>query len=118
MKSTPITVLLALLVALPAAGGDFVHAKKVTAQMVVDAIRNPQDGPRAMEHYEAYGYLRGTKDNVNVEWCPPAGLPNLEIDGEIVGYLAKLPAAARQGVAGPHIAAALRAKFPCPRRKE
>lgn len=87
--------------------------------MIVDALRTRDGGlHKGAEINQARGYLRGAKDGANVEWCPPAWLPNLEIDGEIVGYLASLPPAARQRDAAPQVAAALRFKFPCPGKKE
>lgn len=96
---------------------DFVNEPKITAQMIVDAFR-PAASRQAVDRDQATGYLRATKDLLTVKWCAPPGLPNHEVDGEIIAYLAKLPAEARKGAAAPLIGEALVAKFPCSTRKE
>lgn len=98
-----------------------------SAQMLVNSLRRPPGAKhffdRSAQQWLAFdqarGYLRGVKDaSVDVAWCVPRGLPNNEVDGEIVAHLAKLPPAVRQGNAAPLVKAALRAEFPCPARKE
>lgn len=90
------------------AGSDFIDAQNITAQMVVAAIRF-----RGTDKEQAFGYLRGITDMSNVRWCPPKWLGKLEIDSEIVAYLAKLPSDVREREAAPLVADAMRAKFPC-----
>jgi hypothetical protein len=105
---------------------DYTTLPKVTAQIVVDSLRIPAGAKHSMdrtdsqwkEYDQAHAYLRGVQDSLSVKWCPPAGLKNLEVHGEILAYLAQLPPTARQGDASPLIADALLARYPCSKRKE
>lgn len=96
---------------------DFVNEPAITAQMIVDSFR-PAPSQQAVDRDQAMGYLRATKDLLPEKWCAPPGLPNHEVDGEVIAYLAQLPAEARKGAAAPLIGKALVAKFPCSKRKE
>lgn len=98
---------------------DFVEGPKVTGQMIVDSFRPPPGTlGEAINRAQASGYLRATKDLLPAKWCYHPRLPQHEVDGEIIGYIAALPPAARQGDAARLIADALAAKFPCSKRKE
>lgn len=119
MKRQVLALLLLLPLLAPAAADqEFLYGGKITGQMVVDAVRHRKTGPRATEFYEALGYLQGVKDTAKVEWCPPSWLAKEEIDGEIIGHLAKLGPAPLAGAAPPLIAEAMRASFPCNARKD
>jgi hypothetical protein len=95
---------------------DFLAVHKVTGQLIVDALRRRIHGESGQ--YQAFSYLRGVKDANAGKWCPKAAYSNLEVDGEIIAYLAKLTPAERQGDAAPLIVDALKSVFPCPHRKE
>jgi hypothetical protein len=106
---------------------DITSAPLISAQTLVDSLRRRRDAKsgreRGAQHRsefdQARGYLRGVKDGgTDVAWCAPSRLPAHEVDGEIIGYLAKLPPGVRAGEAAPLIKAALRTRFPCPVRKK
>jgi hypothetical protein len=67
---------------------DFMAARTVTAQMVVDALRHRRHGRAGRD--QATGYLRGIKDGSAAVWCRKAAYSAPEVDGEIVAYLARL----------------------------
>lgn len=118
----------ALIVSLPAGAQppghavppmDFMNASVVTAQMIVDAFRPPVGTPpQFADRSQGIGYLRATMDQLTVKWCAHPRLPQVEVYGEIVGYLASLPPAKRKKPAAPLIGEALVATFPCPLLKE
>ena len=118
----------ALMVSLPAGAQppgypvppmDFMNAPVVTAQMLVDSFRPPVGTPpQFADRNQGIGYLRATMDQLSVKWCAHPRLPQVEVYGEIVGYLAGLPPAKRKQPAAPLIGEALVATFPCPLPKE
>lgn len=98
---------------------DFTAATTVTAQMIVDSFRPPLGTPpQFADRDQGIGYLRAAKDLLPVKWCVHPRLSQNEVDGEIVGYLAKLSPADRKKAAAPLIGEALVAKFPCSKPKE
>ena len=98
---------------------DFMNEPVVTAQMIVDAFRPPVGTPpQFADRSQGIGYLRATMDQLSVKWCAHPRMPQVEVYGEIVGYLASLPPAKRKEPAAPLIGEALVATFPCPQPKE
>jgi len=98
---------------------DFMNAPVVTAQMIVDSFRPPVGTPpQFADRNQGIGYIRATKDLLPVNWCAHPHLKQVEMYGEIVGYLAKLPPDIRKKPAAPLIGEALVAAFPCRQPKE
>lgn len=128
MKPAFSTLLTLMLMAWPAAAQecppsagplptiDFLAVHKVTAQLIVDSLRRRIHGESGQ--HQAFSYLRGVKDANADKWCQKAAYSNLEVDGEIIAYLARLTPAQRQGDAAPLIVNALKSVFPCPQRTE
>lgn len=98
---------------------DLMNVEVVTAQMIVDSFRPPVGTPQQFaDQDQGIGYLRATKDLLPVKWCVHPRLKQIEVYGEIVGYLAKLPPDTRKKPAAPLVGEALVAAFPCPKPKE
>lgn len=97
---------------------DFINPPVVTAQMIVDAFRPPVGTQlQCADRSQGIGYLRATKDLLSRRRCVHQDIPEVEVYGEIVGYLAKLPPEIRRKPAAPLIAEALDS-IPCPQPKE
>lgn len=99
---------------------DFTTASRITPQMLVVALRTPPGARHSQDRTasqwsdfdQARGYLRAARDALQT-WCPPAGLSALDIDGEVVAFLARLPPSLAHEAAFAHVSKALSSKFPC-----